>query len=43
MAAEGSPAVCNGELEEPESVYLEFFELGPDAKMHKARSSIMPC
>ncbi len=41
---EGRPllVICGGELEGPESVYLDFFELGSDATMHKVRRSIFP-
>ena len=35
-------AICSGELEGDDSVALEFFELGPDAKMHKASRKIFP-
>jgi hypothetical protein len=35
-------AVCSGELEGPNSVYLDFFELGPDNRMKEARRSIFP-
>jgi hypothetical protein len=35
-------AVCAGELEGPDSVYLDFFELGSDGKMKKIRRSIFP-
>ena len=35
-------AVCAGELEGPDSVYLDFFELGSDGKMKKMRRSIFP-
>jgi hypothetical protein len=38
----GLLAVCSGELEGPDSVYLEFLELGADGKMHRARRSIIP-
>jgi hypothetical protein len=33
-------SVCSGELEGADSVGLDFFELGPDGKMHKAPRSI---
>lgn len=35
-------AVCSGELEGPDSKYLEFFELGTDGKMHLAKRAIFP-
>ena len=35
-------AICSGELEGDDSVALEFFELGADAKMHKASRKIFP-
>ena len=35
-------AICSGELEGDDSVALEFFELGPDAKMHKASRKFFP-
>ena len=35
-------AVCQGELEGPDSVFLDFFELGADGKMKKIRRSIFP-
>jgi hypothetical protein len=35
-------AVCEGELEGPDSVYLDFFEMGADGKMKKMRRSIFP-
>src|SRR5207248_11612575 len=35
-------AICSGELEGDDSVGLEFFELGADAKMHKASRKIFP-
>ena len=34
-------AVCSGELEGPDSVFLNFFELGPDGKMKQARRSLL--
>jgi hypothetical protein len=41
-ARAGLLAVCQGELEGPDSVYLDFFELGSDGKMKKLRRSIFP-
>jgi len=35
-------AICQGELEGPDSVHLDFFEIGPDGKMKKTRRSIFP-
>jgi hypothetical protein len=35
-------AVCSGELEGTNSVYLDFFEMNPDGKMDKARRSLLP-
>jgi hypothetical protein len=35
-------AVCAGELEGPDSVYLDFRELGSDGKMKQVRRSIFP-
>ncbi|MDB6146518.1 MAG: hypothetical protein JWO45_182 [Spartobacteria bacterium] len=35
-------AVCSGELEGPESVYLDFFVAGSDGKMKKTSRSIFP-
>lgn len=35
-------AICHGELEGPDSLYLDFFEIGPDGKMKKTRQSILP-
>jgi hypothetical protein len=35
-------AVCAGELEGPDSVYLDFRELGSDGKMKQLRRSIFP-
>src|SRR5437870_5414589 len=35
-------AICSGELEGDDSVALEFFELGPDGKMHKSPRKIFP-
>ncbi|HJX24641.1 MAG TPA: hypothetical protein VJ252_00670 [Chthoniobacterales bacterium] len=35
-------AVCHGELEGPDSVYLDFLELGSDGKMKRMRHSIFP-
>jgi hypothetical protein len=35
-------AVCQGELEGMNSLFLDFFEIGSDGKMHKARRSIFP-
>ncbi|HEX8078061.1 MAG TPA: hypothetical protein VF511_09625 [Chthoniobacterales bacterium] len=35
-------ALCSGELEGPDSVSLEFFELGADGKMHETKRSIFP-
>jgi hypothetical protein len=35
-------AVCGGELEGPDSVFLDFFEMGPSGKMKKMRRSIFP-
>ncbi len=35
-------AICQGELEGPDSVYPEFFEPGADSKMHKMKRSIFP-
>lgn len=35
-------ALCNGELEGADSVQLQFFELGSDAKMQKISRAILP-
>jgi hypothetical protein len=35
-------ALCSGELEGPDSVQLQFFELGADGKMHEIERSIFP-
>ena len=35
-------AVCSGELEGPDSMFLEFFELGADGKMKKTARRIFP-
>ena len=35
-------AVCSGELEGNDSVYLTFFELGPDGKMQEIKHSMFP-
>lgn len=35
-------ALCNGELEGDASVYLTFYELGPDGKMHALPASFFP-
>jgi hypothetical protein len=35
-------AVCAGELEGDDSVYLNFFELGPDGEMHAITHSMFP-
>ena len=35
-------ALCSGELEGPDSVQLQFFELGMDGKMHEIGRSIFP-
>jgi hypothetical protein len=34
--------VCSGDLEGFDSIYLHFFELGADGKMHKVKRSIFP-
>ncbi len=35
-------AVCEGELEGENSVFLDFFEMGADGKIRKARRSVFP-
>jgi hypothetical protein len=35
-------ALCQGELEGEKSLFLDFFEMRSDGKMHKARRSIFP-
>ncbi len=35
-------AVCSGDLEGFDSIYLHFFELGADGKMHEIKRSIFP-
>jgi hypothetical protein len=35
-------ALCQGELEGADSLFLDFFEMGSDGKMHKARRPIFP-
>jgi hypothetical protein len=35
-------AYCSGELEGDDSAYLQFFELGPDNKMHSVTHSMLP-
>jgi hypothetical protein len=35
-------AVCDGELDGPDSVFLDFFEMGGGGKMKKTRRSIFP-
>jgi hypothetical protein len=35
-------AVCQGELEGEKSLFLDFFEMRSDSKMHKTRRSIFP-
>ncbi len=42
--SDGRPllALCTGELEGDASVYLTFYELGPDGKMHALPSSFFP-
>jgi hypothetical protein len=35
-------AVCSGELEGPDSVFLDFFELGTDGRIHKVSRGVFP-
>jgi hypothetical protein len=35
-------ALCQGELEGAKSLFIDFFEMGSDGKMHKTRRSIFP-
>ena len=41
-ARTGLLALCQGELEGVKSLFLDFFEVGSDGKMHKTRRSIFP-
>jgi len=41
-ARAGLLALCQGELEGEKSLFLDFFEMGSDGKMHKTRRSIFP-
>lgn len=41
-ARAGLLALCQGELEGADWLFLDFFEMGSDGKMHKARRSIFP-
>src|ERR1700736_801242 len=41
-ARAGLLALCQGELEGEKSLFLDFFEMRSDGKMHKAHRSILP-
>jgi hypothetical protein len=41
-ARAGLLALCQGELEGEKSLFLDFFEMRSDGKMHKTRRSIFP-